>query len=269
MSQDNIADPTKPSPGRMYDYFLGGNHNFEVDRQAGDQVLQALPFAGKFARLQRWALQDIAVELSEKRGYDVIIDFASGLPTMDHIHHKVPKGTTVIYSDYDPVVVEYARDILKDTSNVYFFQGDARQPEELLARPEVEKILAGRRKVGLVYWGISVFLPDEDISHAARQLYDWAAPGSCLAFNAQGANVNVEDPAIQQIVQIYKQMGQPGYLRSLEEYRELLKPWQPESEGFVSLLEWHGFAESELGKEDAEGFGAMGSGYGAYLIKPA
>ena len=45
----------------------------------------------KFVRLQRWALQDIAVELSEKRGYDVIIDFASGLPTMDHIHYKVPK----------------------------------------------------------------------------------------------------------------------------------------------------------------------------------
>jgi hypothetical protein len=267
MSQDSIADPTKPSAGRMYDYFLGGNHNFEVDRQAAEQVLKLMPFAAKATRLQRWTLQDIAVELSERRGYDVIIDFASGLPTMDHIHYKVPKGTTVIYSDSDPVVVEYARDILKDAPDVYFFQADARKPEELLNRPEVEKILGGRRKAGFVYWGVSVFLPDEAISHAARYLYDWAADGSCLAFNAQGAEVNAEDPGIQQIIQIYKQMGQPGFLRSLKEYGELLKPWKLEASGFISLLEWHGFAESELSKEDAQGFGAMGSGYGAYLIK--
>src|SRR5512143_2542931 len=103
MPQDNIVDASKPSAGRMYDYYLGGNHNFEVDRQAADQVLKIMPFVAKGARLQRWTLQDIAIELGEKRGYDVIIDFASGLPTMDHIHYKVPKGTTVIYSDSDPV----------------------------------------------------------------------------------------------------------------------------------------------------------------------
>ena len=146
MSQDSIVDASKPSAGRMYDYYLGGNHNFEVDRQAADQVLKILPFAAKFVRLQRWALQDIAVELSEKRGFDIIIDFASGLPTVDHIHHKVKKGTTVIYSDYDPIVVEYTREILKDTSDVYFFQADARHPEELLGRPEVEEIISSSRK---------------------------------------------------------------------------------------------------------------------------
>ncbi|MBN2116566.1 MAG: SAM-dependent methyltransferase [Anaerolineales bacterium] len=267
MPQDNIADPSKPSPGRVYDYLLGGNHNFEVDRQSAEQVLKIMPFAGKFSRLQRWALQDIAVELSERRGYDVIIDFASGLPTMDNVHYKVQKGTMVIYSDSDPVVVEYARDILKDTSDVYFFQADARHPEELLSRPEVEKILAGRRKVGLVYWGISVFLSDNDIAHAARYLYDWAAPGSCFAFNAQGADVNPEDPALKQGMEIYKRMGQDTFPRSLKEYQELLKPWQPDAQGFIPLLEWHGFEQSELGKEDVAAYGPMGGGYGAYLIK--
>ena len=149
MPQDNIVDTSKPSAGRMYDYYLGGNHNFEVDRQAADQALKLLPFIPKFMRLQRWALQDIAVELTEKRGFDAIIDFASGLPTNDHIHYKVPKGTTVIYSDYDPVVVEYTREILKGASDVYFFQGDARRPEELLNRPEVERILAAGGKLPL------------------------------------------------------------------------------------------------------------------------
>jgi hypothetical protein len=58
--QESIIDDTKPNAGRMYDYYLGANHNFEVDRQAAEQVIQLLPFAPKGARLQRWALQDIA-----------------------------------------------------------------------------------------------------------------------------------------------------------------------------------------------------------------
>ena len=265
--QDNIVDSTKPSAGRMYDYYLGGNHNFEVDRRAAEQALQLLPFIAKFTRLQRWALQDIAVELSQTRGFDLIIDFASGLPTMDHIHYKVSKGTTVIYSDSDPVVVEYAREILKDTPNVYFFQADASHAEELLGRPEVEKILAGRRKVGLVYWGISAFLSDDSISHAARYLYDWAAPGSCLVFNVQGGSMNREDPRVAQLIKIYQQTGQKTYGRTLEEFKEIIKPWQPDEKGFISLLEWHGFEQSELSKEDASAFGPLGGGFGVYLTK--
>jgi hypothetical protein len=267
MSQDNIVDASKPSASRIYDYYLGGKHNFEVDRQAAEQIAKFVPWIPKYARLQRWALQDIASELSESRGYDVIIDFASGLPTMDHIHYKVPKGTTVIYSDYDPIVVEYTRDILKDVPDVYFFQGDARHPEQLLNRPEVEKILAGRRKVAFVFWGVTVFLPDEEnISQAVRFLYDWAAPGSCLVFNAQGADLNPEDPGTSQLMKTYEQMGQPLHFRPLEKYLEIIKPWKLDEQGFISLLQWHGFKESELGKEDVSVFGPMG-GYGAYLIK--
>ena len=266
MPEDNIVDASKPSAGRMYDYYLGGNHNFEVDRQAADQVLKVLPFVAKFSRLQRWALQDIATELSEKRGYDVIIDFASGLPTMDHIHYKVKKGTTVIYSDYDPIVVEYTRDILKDTRDVYFFQADARKPEELLKLPEVEKILNGRRKVAFVYWGVSALLPDEDIIHAVHYLYDWAAPGSCLVFNAQGADIP-DSPLRAQVKKIYEQMGTPTYNRTLKEYQELVHPWKLDGRGFISLFEWNGFEDSDFAKEDVESFGPMGGGFGAYCVK--
>lgn len=268
MSQDNIADSSKPSAGRMYDYYLGGNHNFEVDRQAAEQVLKNLPFVAKFARLQRWALQDIAVELTERRGYDVIIDFASGLPTNDHIHHKVPKGTTVIYSDIDPVVVEYAHEILKDTPDVYFFQGDARKPEELLKRPEVEKILGGRRKVSFVYWGITALVSDEDISHAMQYTYDWSAPDCCMAFNAQGADMApVKNEQEREAAKVYERAGAKSYMRSLSQFQELIKPWKSDEKGFISLFQWHGFEQSDFADENVESFGPMGGGYGAYLIK--
>jgi hypothetical protein len=264
---DSIIDTSKPSAGRIYDYLLGGHHNFEVDRQAAGQISSLLPFVSKFVRLQRWCLQDLAVELTEKRGFDVILDFASGLPTNDHIHHIVPEGTTVIYSDYDPVVVEYAREILADTPNVYFFQADARRPEELLNRPALQEILGHRRDVGLVYWGIAVFLNDEELSHAARSLYEWAGPGSCWAFQAQGGDANADNPAMEQGIQIYAKMGTPVYIRPLDKLRQLAQPWQVDEHGFISLLEWHSMGQDTLSDEDRAAVGAAGGGYGAYLIK--
>ena len=267
MPEDNIVDSSKPSAGRMYDYFLGGHHNFAIDRQEGDRVLQALPFLAKFMRLQRWPLQDVAKELSEKRGFDVIIDFASGLPTNDHLHLGVKKGTKVIYSDFDPVVVEYAHDILKNTPDTYFIQADARKPEDLLNRPEVQKILGGRRRVAFVLWGISLFLKDEDITHIAKYLYDWSSPDSVLAYNAQGDEVNMKDPKVITVADMYAKIGSPFTFRTVKQARKLLEPWKLETKEFIPLLEWSGFDRSELGQEDVEVFGPMGGGFGGYLVK--
>jgi hypothetical protein len=251
----------------MYDYFLGGNHNFEVDRQAADQVIKALPFIVKYARLQRWALQDIARELTINRGYDAIIDFASGLPTGDHIHTVVPKGTTVIYSDYDPVVVAYAHEILEGTPDVYFFEYDVTRPEEMLESVEVKKILGGRRKVGISFWGISGFLYDDELARSMQVLYDWAAPGSCMAFNPQVMDIDVNSTAIIELFEIYARFGQDNHPRTSELFNRLIKPWHLDEKGWISLLDWHGFDKSELAKEDAEAWGPMGGGFGAYLTK--
>ena len=265
MTKESIIDASKPNAGRMYDYYLGGSHNFEVDRQAAQQVLNLLPYVSKYARLQRWPLQDIAVELTEKRGFDVIIDFASGLPTNDHIHHTVQPGTTVIYSDYDPVTVQYAREILGDIPNTYIFEGDARQTETLLNNPDVQQILDGRRNVAFVFWGVSSFLTDTELAGNLQFLYDWAGPGSCLAFNAQ--TYNRDNPDVKQALAIYEKMGAKIYPRFVEEFEALIQPWELEEPGWIPLLEWSGFAQSDLAQEDADAFGPVGSGHGAYLVK--
>lgn len=266
MSQESIIDTSKPNAGRIYDYLLGGSHNFEVDRQAAEQLVKLIPFLPKGMRLQRWCLQDIAQNLTETRGFDIIVDFASGLPTNDHIHIVVPPNTEVIYTDYDPVVVEYAKEILKDTPRTLFIQSDARHPEELLQNSKVTEILQGRKDVAIVTWGLSAFVADEDISRMAKVLYDWSAPNSVWAFNAQAANANVNDPSVAKLLAIYKQMGTPFTIRSVERYIELLKPWRPESD-FIPLLEWHGFDQSQMTEEDRIAAGPGGGGYGAYLVK--
>ena len=103
----------------------------------------------------------------------------------------------------------------------------------------------------------------------ARVLYEWTGEKSCWAFNAQGANVNVDsqDPEAARGLEIYKKTGAPVHIRSLERYKELIQPWKPDERGFVSLLDWHGFDESETSEEDRRIYGTSGGGYGAYLIK--
>lgn len=267
MTSESIIDTTKPSAGRIYDYILGGHHNFEVDRMAAGRISSLLPFLPKAMRMQRWCLQDLAVELTERRGYDVIVDFASGLPTNDHIHHIAPEGTTVIYSDYDPVVVEYAREILADTPNVYFFQADARRPDELLNRPVVEEILAGRRDVAINYWGISAFLSEEDVAYAARFLHEWSGPKACFTYLAQGAGINTDDPNMVGTMAIYAQMGTPLRFHSLEKTLQMVHPWRPDERGFVDFLDWHGLDRETLSAEDREAFGGFAGAAGAYLMK--
>lgn len=266
MGQESIIDTSRPNAGRIYDYLLGGSHNFEVDRQAAEQLVKLVPFLPQGMRMQRWSLQSLAIELTERRGFDILIDIASGLPTNDHVHHVSPPNTKIVYSDYDPVVVEYSKEIIAGVPNTIFLQSDARNIEDLLQDPRVTDMIRDRRDVAFITWGLSAFLSDDDIAHIARTLYDWSAPNSVWAFNAQAANGNVNDPAVAKLLAIYKQMGSTFTIRPLERYLELLHPWKPET-GFIPLLEWHGFDQSLMTPEDLAGAGPGGGGYGAYLVK--
>src|SRR4030042_124610 len=125
----SIPDASKPNAGRIYDFVLGGNHNFEVDRLAAQQVLKAIPDFPQLARMVRWFLGE-AVRVLAAEGMTQFIDFASGLPTMDHIHQITPAGTKVIYSDIDPVTVAYGQEILKDNPNARFMMCNAWKPED-------------------------------------------------------------------------------------------------------------------------------------------
>jgi hypothetical protein len=264
MAGQTIVDDSRPNAGRIYDYLLGGHHNFEVDRQAGDQLRAVLPFLPTQMRLSRWCLQDVARDLTEKRGFRTLVDFASGLPTVDHIHTAVAPGTTVIYSDHDPVTVEYGLDILGDTPNAHYFEADARRPEELLARSEVQGILDDERQVAFIYWGVSMYMSDEDIAHVARVLHDWSGETSCLAFYIGMANPDA--PGTAEVIEMYRQMGEELHFRPLGVFQELVKPWHADELGYRPMDEWHGI-EVAMSELDLRDFAEGGSGYGVFLVK--
>ncbi len=264
MPTKTIVDASIPNAGRVYDYLLGGHHNFEIDRRAAEQVRLATPFLPKLMRLFRWCLQDLAYELTYVRGYDAIVDFASGLPTADHLHSAVAPGTTVIYSDRDPVCVEYGLEILENTPNVHYFQADCRQPIDYLNRPEVQALLKDKRRVAYIYWGISMYLTDEEIHKIAQDLHDYSDDSSTMAFYLQPYNQNTENGV--QVRELYKKMGDELHFRTLPQFKELFKPWVADDLGYRTMEEWHG-VESPLTAEDMVWFPDGTVGWGVYLVK--
>ena len=241
-----IADSSRPNAGRIYDFLLGGNHNFEIDRQAAQKILSVASFLPEVLRLIRWFLGEAARRLTAE-GFDKFLDFASGLPTQDHIHQIAPKGTRVIYSDIDPVTVEYAKEILKDNADTRYVHCDAAAPEEILQSGLVEELFGTDRRVAIGFNGIAYFLTDEQVGHALRTLHAWAAPGARLFLS--DADSERPNERLQPLFEIYKQIGQPICIRTKERLMELAGPWKIAEPGFRPLEDWLDMARSVTEKQ--------------------
>ena len=78
--KESIVNASIPSAGRIYDYMLGGHHNFEVDRQAAEAIFRHfMPLLARWFGFSVGVFRILHQELTEQRGLNTIIDFASGL----------------------------------------------------------------------------------------------------------------------------------------------------------------------------------------------
>lgn len=245
MNSDNeqalISDASKPNAGRVYDYLLGGNHNFEIDRKMGEKFKQVAPFITTVAKCIRWFLGE-AIRQAIKRGFNQFLDFASGLPTVDHIHSTAPEGTKVIYSDIDPITVKYANTIIGENPNVKYMLCNAGKPETLIESDVVKTLFKDNHKVAIGFNGICYFLSDEQINHAMYVLYNWADEGSII-FLCDCDNEHMSKD-LQSIIDLYTSMNQYVGVRTKSMFKELIKPWKVEEPGFLPLEKWIEMAPS-------------------------
>ena len=84
------VDPNVPSPARLYDFYLGGRHNFPADRAAAQRIITALPDLPDAAWANRSFHQRAARWLAEQ-GIRQFIDIGSGLPTVGNTEEPTMK----------------------------------------------------------------------------------------------------------------------------------------------------------------------------------
>ncbi|MET8564924.1 SAM-dependent methyltransferase [Streptomyces flaveolus] len=179
-------DTSKPHPARIYDYLLGGEDNYEVDQQAGDQLAAAAPEARIGVRANRAFLQR-AVRYVVGSGVRQILDIGTGLPTSPNVHEvaqSVAPDVRVAYVDNDPIVAAHGNALLSRSGTTRIVLGDLREPRSVLDHPDVRHLIDFDQPVALLLAAVLHFLTDADRpAEIVATLRDALPPGSFLVLS--------------------------------------------------------------------------------------
>jgi hypothetical protein len=249
-------DTSKPHLGRIYDFMLGGHHNYEVDRQAAAQILKVAPTYPKWARANRWFLQFVASEW-QQAGRKQVLDLASGLPTKGHFNDMMP-AARILFTDNDPLSVAYGGDLLAGNPDMGYRLADLGQPNTLIA--EAEAFFGADRVLAISCIGVAYLVPDAVLSTLLQALHAWSAPGSVLSLTF-GTYVEGGDRAqMEAALEAFRRHANASmYMRTSEELIELASPWRPTA--IRSLPDWLGvpdmFSREELESQGGSMAGAF------------
>ncbi|OEV03937.1 SAM-dependent methyltransferase [Streptomyces oceani] len=235
-------DLTVPSVSRIYDYYLGGSHNFEVDRAAGRAVLEAWPGLTKIVQVNR-AFMRRAVRYAVGEGVDQFLDIGSGIPTFGNVHEvalAADPDSRVLYVDHDPVAVAHSRAVLQDTDQAEIVSADFRSPQDVLLSAEAERVLDLDRPVALMFVALLHFIEDKDDPwKAVAEFRDALAPGSLLIVTHAGEG-EVRKPARgDDAVALYRRIGSPIQLRTRAQVLDFFEGFELLDPGLVAMPRWH------------------------------
>ncbi|MDB1090110.1 SAM-dependent methyltransferase [Streptomyces sp. ACA25] len=233
-------DTSKPHPARMYDYYLGGEDNYEVDRAAAEQVMALSPDVVLSARANRDFLQR-AVRAVARDGVDQIMDIGTGIPTSPNTHeaaHSVSPGIKVLYIDNDPIVSAYAGAKLINSGNTGFFLGDLREPDAVLAHPELRRLLDLGRPVALLLVAVLHFINDEeDPAGLIAALTGPLPPGSRLVLSHATGDFH-PDADTGRGSEIYRKATAHLTMRSREQILPFFSGFDLLDPGLVQASRW-------------------------------
>jgi S-adenosyl methyltransferase len=239
------VDIERPSAARLYDWFLGGRHNYASDRELGRQVLDVAPNF-KFVATQNRAFLGRAVRFLLASGIRQFLDLGSGIPTQDNVHevvHRAYPSAHVVYVDNDPVAVAHSRYILQGNDNAAVVRADIREPDAVVGRREVLRLIDFSEPVAVLFVAILHFIPDSDEPHAlVGKFRDHMAPGSYLVVSH--GTQDVAATAVAGVEHLYQRSTVSAHARSRPQIEaffdgfDLVEPglvypplWRPEGPG--------------------------------------
>ena len=236
---DGDVDLQRPSAARMYDYFLGGSHNFAVDRAAADEALRIRPDIPSVALANRAFLHRSVRALADQ-GIRQFLDIGSGIPTVGNVHEvarSVDPAARVVYVDVDPVAAAHSRALLAWTERVGVVQADLRDIDTVLADPETRRLIDFAEPVAVLMLAVLHFVPDADDPGAViRRIHQVTVPGSHLVLS-HGIPTRRGDED-ERLHSVYNQSAMPGVMRDLAGVRRFFTGWNLVEPGLVLVSDW-------------------------------
>lgn len=180
-------DPSKAHVARMYDYYLGGENNFEADRMACAALDETAPGTrGLAINNRRWLIRMVRT-LAQQFNVKQFIDVGTGLPTQDNVHQVVKAihpDARVVYVDNDPIVKIHAGHLIAEDETTAFILDDVRNIEGILNQPDTQRLINFDEPVAVLFISFFHQIPDKDNPIGlARQMLGHLADGSFLAMS--------------------------------------------------------------------------------------
>ncbi|GGP31736.1 MULTISPECIES: SAM-dependent methyltransferase [Streptomyces] len=249
-------DISVPSVSRIYDYYLGGSHNFEVDREAARKAMEFIPGLPKVMQANR-AFMRRAVRFALDEGITQFLDIGSGIPTFGNVHEIAQSGAPearVVYVDHDPVAVAHSKAVLEGNDLAGVVAADLRKPQDVLSSPEVTRLLDLDRPVALLLVAVLHFVEDSDDPRAAvAALRDALAPGSLLILtHAAYEGIPLSEDRAGGAVGVYRNIRNPLVMRTSEEIATFFDGFEMVAPGLVQMPMWR--PESSPEQEDPYAF---------------
>jgi len=256
--QDRI-DTKRTHTARVWNYWLGGKDNYEVDREAGDQIRQLHPGIGDYARADRRFLGQAVSYLAEEVGIRQFLDIGTGLPTADNTHEvaqRIAPESRVVYVDNDPIVLVHAHALLTSSpeGRTDYLDCDLRDVGTILER--AAQTLDFSRPVGLILLGVVIFIEGYEESYGlVRQLLEALPSGSHLVLSHTITSPDMPD--VDEAVAFWNANGTPKLTQrtpeQVERYFDGLELLEP---GVVSCSRWQPGASLDV--PEVAMFGGVG-----------
>ncbi|WP_133915673.1 SAM-dependent methyltransferase [Streptomyces sp. NBC_00582] len=249
-------DISVPSVSRIYDYFLGGSHNFEVDREAARRAMEFTPGLPKIMQANR-AFMRRAVRWAAGEGITQFLDVGSGIPTFGNVHEvaqAASPGARVVYVDHDPVAVAHSQAVLEGNEHAGVVAADLRKPHEILGSSVVQELIDPDRPVALLLVAILHFVDDGDDPYTAvAELTEALAPGSVLVLtHASYEGMPVTREQTEAMVDVYKDIRLPLIMRTRDEVARFFEGYDMVEPGLVPMPYWR--PETDPQDEDPYAF---------------
>ena len=236
-------DTSVPHPARRYNYWLGGKDNFAADRESADAIEQKFPGMRVGIRANRDVLGRMTRYLAADAGIRQFLDIGTGLPTEDNTHEvaqRIAPDSRVLYVDNDPLVMAHARALLTSTDRgmTDYIEADLRDPDAILAAPQLHDALDLSRPVALMLIAVLHFIPGAGQAKAlVNRLMDELPSGSYLAATHFTLDFM---PAHEQAT--YRQMLDSGvsdiWPRDRDEFATLFEGLELVDPGIVLVSDW-------------------------------
>lgn len=238
------VDPTRASIARVYDAFLNGKDNYEIDRQVFEGVREAAPEAQDLALDNRGFLIRACRFLASQTGIDQFLDCGSGLPTAENVHQVVQRllpEARVVYIDNDPVVLAHGRALLEENELTHFAAADIFNPSEVLDNPVITKHIDFTQPLAFLQLGtLHHYEGAREEPREIMQRYIDALPSGSYVVISHFLDPQNDDSVVARKMENkfrHSPMGS-GTFRTMDEIKELFNGLELVEPGVSVLADW-------------------------------